>query len=138
MEVWGMILGGSATVAVIEGIKGGIGWIVKRRAAKKDREEEKGEKKIEDKIAQIEENVAQIDEAMTGIKTALNLQKETSTFILYDRLRFLAKCFIKDNEISFEDKTTWNAMHECYHKNGGNGTMDPLAAMVNALPIKSS
>ena len=125
-----------AAIAIIEGIKAGIGWIVKRAAAKKDKKEEKTEKKVEEQIDEARQDIEQIKEQMKVFEEMLDLQRETSKFILYDRLRYLAKCFLADGEISFEDRNTWNAMHECYHKNGGNGTMKQLAEAVNALPVK--
>ena len=122
-----------AAVAIIEGIKSGVGGIVKRFAAKKDRKEEKAEKKVDEHLRDIDRAIVQMDEQIKGISSSLELQKETSKFILYDRLRYLAKCFISDGLISFEDRDTWNSMADCYHKNGGNGTINPLAEAVNSI-----
>jgi len=130
------VLGGGATVAIIEGIREAFTWRRNRKAQKEDKAEEKEDKKIEARLAKIETHQEEQDARMKVIEDALALQKETNKIMLYDRLRYLAKCFIADGEISLDDLTAWNDMHECYHKNGGNGTMTTLSNTINSLPVK--
>lgn len=135
-EIVVAVLGGGATVAVIEGVKEALSWRRNRKAHKEDRAEEKEDKKIEARLEKIEKHQEEQDERMKAIESALVLQQETNKFMLYDRLRYLAKSFIAEGEISLDDLTAWNDMHECYHKNGGNGTMATLSNTINSLPVK--
>lgn len=135
-EYGSLILSTGIALAIVEGIKSAVGWGVKRYASKKDKREEKQEASIESQIKEIKKNIGVIEERINGIDSSLEVQKETSKFILYDRLRYLAKCFVAEGAVSFEDRDTWNAMQDCYHTNGGNGTLKPLAETVNSLPLK--
>ena len=128
--------GGAVAVSLIESIRALVGWFLKCKEHKEKRAEEKEDKKIDEHLADIDRNMTQMDERLDGVEDSLRIQKKTNMFILYDRLRYLAKCYIADGEISFEDRETWNAMHDCYHENGGNGIMKPLSEAVNALPNK--
>ena len=56
-------------------------------------------------------------------------------FLLQDRIKYLAKHFIADAEISAEDLEDLLRMHEVYHKLGGNGYLDTLISAVKNLPI---
>ena len=56
-------------------------------------------------------------------------------FLLQDRIKYLAKHYIADAEISAEDLEDLLRMHEVYHKLGGNGYLDTLIAAVKNLPI---
>lgn len=135
-EVLLALCGGGVAVAVVEGVKETILWHRNRKAQKEDRAEDKEDRQIEVRLSKIERHQEEQDERMKAIEDALALQKETNKFMLYDRLRYLAKCYIADGEISLDDLTAWNDMHQCYHKNGGNGTMKTLSTAINALPVK--
>lgn len=135
-EFWQYFLGGSAFVAIIEAIKALVGWILKRQAHKKDKKEEREEKKIDEHLAEIDTAMSQINREMQEMKDALKIQMETNQYILHDRLRYLAKCFISDGEISYEDREMWNGMHQCYKDNNGNGWMDTNKDTINSLPLK--
>lgn len=135
-EGWQFFLGGGVALSIVEGIKALIGWVIKRKAQKADRAEEKAEKDTDKHLEEIDRAIAQMDEQMVEVKDSLRLQKRTNMLILQDRLRHLARHFIADGEISFDDRDAWNAMHDCYHENGGNGTMKPTYDLVNSLPIK--
>lgn len=56
-------------------------------------------------------------------------------FLLQDRIKYLAKHYIADGEISAEDLEDLLRMHEVYHKLGGNGYLDTLIGAVKNLPI---
>lgn len=56
--------------------------------------------------------------------------------LLYERIKFLARRFIAESEISGEDLEDLIAMHESYHNLGGNGFLDKLMQQVKSLPIK--
>ena len=55
-----------------------------------------------------------------------------------DRVRYLARCYIKDGDISLEDKETLQDMHRAYKALGGNGHLDTAMAAVEKLPIHNA
>ena len=52
-----------------------------------------------------------------------------------DRVRYLARCYIRDGDITLEDKETLQDMHRAYKALGGNGRLDTAMAAVEKLPI---
>lgn len=52
-----------------------------------------------------------------------------------DRVKYLAKCHIKDGYIDLGDKDTLYDMHKAYKGLGGNGHLDAAMAAIEALPI---
>ena len=58
--------------------------------------------------------------------------------LLYDRIKYLGRCYISDGTISAEDLEDLMQMHGIYHTDlGGNGYLDSLMEQVKHLPIKS-
>lgn len=58
-------------------------------------------------------------------------------YLLYDRIKYLAKHYISDGAISPEDLEDLTNMWVCYHDTlGGNGYLDTLMNAVKRLPIK--
>lgn len=55
-----------------------------------------------------------------------------------DRVRYLAQCYIRDGDISLEDKETLQDMHRAYKALGGNGHLDTAMAAVEKLPIHNA
>ena len=57
--------------------------------------------------------------------------------LLYDRIKYLGRCYISDGTISAEDLEDLMQMHGIYHTDlGGNGYLDNLMEQVKRLPIK--
>lgn len=52
-----------------------------------------------------------------------------------DRVRYLAQCYIRDGDITLEDKETLQDMHRAYKALGGNGHLDTAMAAIEKLPI---
>lgn len=52
-----------------------------------------------------------------------------------DRVRYLARCYIRDGDITLEDKETLQDMHRAYKALGGNGHLDTAMEAVEKLPI---
>ena len=52
-----------------------------------------------------------------------------------DRVRYLARCYIRDGDITLEDKETLQDKHRAYKALGGNGHLDTAMAAVEKLPI---
>ena len=57
--------------------------------------------------------------------------------IMLDRVRYLGKKYIAEQEISMEDKETLIDMHKAYKALGGNGHLDTVMEEVHRLPIKN-
>ena len=58
--------------------------------------------------------------------------------LLYDRIKYLGRCYISDGTISAEDLEDLMQIHGIYHTDlGGNGYLDSLMEQVKHLPIKS-
>lgn len=55
-----------------------------------------------------------------------------------DRVRYLARCYIRDGDITLEDKETLQDMHRAYKALGGNGHLDTAMAAVEKLPIHNA
>ena len=119
MDILKAILGGSAVVALIEGIIGIIRWRLERKAKKSDALE------------------AEMEEWQKRMEANNAIQNEALKFILYDRIRFLGQAYIAAGEIDFDDRRILNSMHSVYHNGlNGNGDLDELMKAVNALPLK--
>lgn len=57
--------------------------------------------------------------------------------LLYDRIKYLGRCYISDGTISAEDLEDLMQIHGIYHTDlGGNGYLDSLMEQVKRLPIK--
>ena len=56
--------------------------------------------------------------------------------LLYDRIQYLSKAYIRDGKISAEDLEDLSRMWACYHEGlDGNGYLDSLITAVKKLPI---
>lgn len=55
-----------------------------------------------------------------------------------DRVRCLARSYIRDGSISLEDKEALQDMHRAYKALGGNGHLDTAMAEIERLPIDSA
>ncbi len=53
-----------------------------------------------------------------------------------DRVRYLGKCYIIDQQISLEDKENLDEMYRAYKALGGNGHLDTIMAEVGRLKVK--
>lgn len=56
--------------------------------------------------------------------------------MMVDRVRYLARCYLKDGEITFEDKENLEDMHRAYKALGGNGHLNTAMAEVERLPVQ--
>lgn len=65
------------------------------------------------------------------IKALMSAQK----VLMIDRVRYLAKEYIKDHGITLEDKENLQEMFKAYKALGGNGHLDAVMAEVEHLPI---
>jgi hypothetical protein len=94
--------------------------------------------KRDDKAAaKEEENKKSTEQRIKNIEQNLNAVVEGQKYILLDRIRYLGCAYLKDGEVSFDDRRLLNMMHGVYHDGlGGNGDLDTLMEEVNDLPLK--
>lgn len=107
-ELLTVILGGGISAAVVSGFVQVLIWKMNRKAAKEDKANDKDD----------------------HVKKALCV-------LLYDRIKYLGRCFIEDGSISPDDLEDILKMHQIYHDDlDGNGFLDNLMKQVVALPIR--
>lgn len=117
------LLSGGVCATLLKLIGDNISWNRKRKVLKKEKATSDAEK---------EES-----EWRRDMERKNDIQSEALKFILYDRIRYLAFAYIKDNEIKFDDRRILNEMHRVYHEGlGGNGDLDALMNSVKKLPLK--
>lgn len=120
------VLSGGVAAACIKALESLLTWKLNRKASQEDRAEElrlAGEKELE---ASIEALQVSVEELRAGEK-----------IILYDRVKYLARSYVEDGEIEFNDREDLLAMHSIYHEQlGGNGNLDALMDQVMALKVK--
>ena len=114
-----VFLTGGFGAAVVKGIFEAIAWKRERKAKKEDRQQIN----ITDRLMQIEKQV--------------NALREGLKYIMYDRIKYLGQCYIRDKAIDINDRTMLNNMHGSYHNGlGGSVDLDLLMNTVNELPLK--
>lgn len=80
---------------------------------------------------------------ITNVFTLIKERKDKShgvaegvQLLLYDRIKYLSKSYIKDGQITPEDLEDLTRMWSCYHDDlEGNGYLDSLMGAVKKLPI---
>ena len=126
MELLKTILTGAAGAALVGGIFGIIMWCLNRKAAKEDAE------KVD--VASVCAARGKTIEALSKMVSSLIVADRT---ILYDRIKHLAKAYIKRGWISVEEYEDLKRMHGVYHDElEGNGFLDALMAEVAKLEKK--
>lgn len=107
-QVLALVLGGGVTTALVSGIIQLWLWRLNRKAVKEDK----------------------CSDGDKSVKNALRI-------LLYDRIKYLGRCYIEQGFIIADDLEDIVAMHKCYHDDlDGNGFLDTLMAQVKALPIR--
>ena len=121
---WFVDLLKSATGAgIVAGLFGLVQWRLNRKAQKED-------KAADSKVASCAERGAEI-KALQQTVNALIVADRT---ILYDRIKHLAKSYIKRGWISVEEYEDLKRMHKVYHDDlDGNGFLDAIMDEVDHL-----
>lgn len=126
MEAFYAFIGGSAFTAIITGIFGLIRWKLERKAAVEDKKDNQAEVTTKDILDRLD----RIEQVQEDLRTA----ERTS---LYDRIKFIAKSYLKRGYITTEELEDLVSMHTVYHDTlKGNGFLDQLMAQVKQLPVK--
>lgn len=127
MENWMYAIATGVTgAAVIKLFDNVVQWYLQCKATKEDAKisDDKAELK---KIKQWEKNM----------EDKVNALINADMLIMLDRIRYLGQRYVADNEVDFDDRRILNQMHKSYHDDlGGNGDLDGLMKVVNALPLK--
>lgn len=126
MDIAGYLLTGATAAAVVKLIDNLLQWFLARKAKREDKA-----------AAKKEENEKSAEQRIKDMEQSLNAAVEGLKYILLDRIRYLGCAYLKDGEVSFEDRRLLNMMHGVYHNGlGGNGDLDNLMEEVNDLPLK--
>ncbi len=123
MEFLKTLLTGAAGAALVGGIFGVIMWGLNRKAAKEDKAHNA-----------VTANCIQRGEEMEALRKMVTSLIVADRAILYDRIKCLAKSYIKRGWISVEEYEDLKRMHKVYHDDlSGNGFLDALMGDVDQL-----
>lgn len=119
----------------------------KFRADRKAKKEDKAEEK-EDKLDEMSKDMKEFFEKqnefnetlikrMAEVEEQNAAQSEGMKFVLLDRILYLGQSYIKNGEVSFDDRKRLGDMHTVYHgRLKGNGDADAIMDGVYNLPLK--
>ena len=108
---------------IVAGLFGIWQWRLNRKAQKEDKAAEKN-------VA----SCAERGEEIKALQQTVNALIVADRTILYDRIKHLAKAYIKRDWISVEEYEDLKRMHKVYHDDlGGNGFLDSIMAAVDKL-----
>lgn len=123
MEFLKTFLGGAGGAALVAGLFALIQWRLNRKAQKEDKA---AERQVVDCTARGEELKEQ-----RKMLESLMIAERTS---YYDRIKHLAKSYIKRAWITVEEYEDLKQMHRVYHNElKGNGFLDDIMEEVNKL-----
>lgn len=125
-EVVLCLLSGGVAAGIIKAAESVITWKLNRKATKEDREEARRDQKTQD----VEGAVVQLQKDVSSLRVGEQM-------VLRDRIKYLGRNYIRNEEIDFEDRQDLIDMHKVYHDElGGNGNLDKLMSDVMGLPLK--
>ena len=117
------LLGSAFGAAIVAGFFGILQWRLNRKAQKEDRAADSKAANCAARGAEIRVLEKKVNALMVADRT-----------ILYDRIKHLAKSYIKRSWISVEEYEDLKRMHQVYHDDlEGNGFLDSIMGEVNKL-----
>lgn len=125
MEFLAVILGGAVGAALVTGVFSIVRWKLDRKAKKEDAQEQK---QVADCSAQKQE--------IAELKRLVEVLMVADRTILYDRIKHLAKTYIRRGSVTFDEWEDLSMMHKVYHdkdKLDGNGFLDEMMETVKKL-----
>lgn len=123
MEWLKFILTGGVGSAIVVGLFALIQWLLTRKAQKEDKA---ADRETADVAARYRE-IASLREMVESLIVA-------DRTILYDRIKHLAKSYIKSGYITVEEYEDLKRMHAVYHNTlSGNGFLDSIMEDVDKL-----
>lgn len=124
-DIIGYVLTGGAAAAGVKLLDNLIQWLLNRRAAEKDKATETHEK-----------TAAEKEQEMDDVKKTVRDLAGGQRIILHDRIKYLGRCYIQDEQIRLDDREDLLKMHDAYHQLGGNGNLKALMDDVLELPLR--
>ena len=123
MEFLKTFLGGAGGAALVAGLFALIQWRLNRKAQKEDKA---ADREVVSCAARGRE-IKQLQDTVNALIVA-------DRTILYDRIKHLAKSYIKRNWITVEEYEDLKRMHKVYHDDlKGNGFLDSIMEEVDKL-----
>lgn len=123
MEYLTTLLCSAFGAAIVAGIFSLLQWRLKRKAEKEDRAENK-------QVA----SCAARGEEIKELREIVNSLMVADRTILYDRIKHLAKAYIRRGWLYIEEYEDLDRMHKVYHDDlKGNGFLDEIMSDVRKL-----
>ena len=123
MEFLKTFLGGAGGAAIAAGLFALIQWRLTRKAQQED-------KAADRQVANCAARGQEIEALHKQVDALIVAERE----VMYDRIKHLAKSYIKRSWISVEEYEDLKRMHSVYHNElRGNGFLDALMAEVDQL-----
>ena len=117
------LLKSASGAGIVAGLFGLVQWRLNRKAQKEDKAADK-------KVASCAARGAEI----AALQQTVNALIVADRTILYDRIKHLAKAYIKRGWISVEEYEDLKRMHTVYHDDlNGNGFLDSIMDDVDRL-----
>jgi hypothetical protein len=122
------ILAGGVGAGLISFISNIVMFKIQRNAAKEDKKEELDgwKNEIIDRLGKDENKTDYVANKIDEIKQGQKI-------ILYDRIRYLGKNYIKAGEIEFDDRAILHKMHNAYKALGGDDEGDDLSTIMKEI-----
>lgn len=123
MQFLANLLGGAFGAALVAGVFG----LIQGRLNRKDQKEDRA-------IARDAASCAARGEEIKELQETVNALIVADRTILYDRIKHLAKAYIKRGWISVEEYEDLKRMHKVYHDDlKGNGFLDSIMEEVDKI-----
>ena len=126
MNILLAVVGGATGAALVSGVFSLIQWRLNRKAKQEDTQQERSNAVCAARGLELQKIQDQMKVALLADRT-----------ILYDRIKHLAKSYIKRKWVSVEEYEDLKRMHKVYHDDlGGNGFLDEIMKEVSKLEIR--
>lgn len=123
MEFLATLFGGAFGAAIVAGVFGLLQWRLKRSAEKEDRA-------VNTQVASCAARGKEIEQLQITVNSLIVADRT----ILYDRIKHLAKAYIRRGWIYMEEYEDIDRMHKVYHDElNGNGFLDTIMSDVRKL-----
>lgn len=125
MELLKAFLGGAGCAALVAGLFALVQWRLNRKAQKEDKAAERQAVDCAARGLELEKQRKMLEALMVAERTSY-----------YDRIKHVAKSYIKRGWISVEEYEDLKRMHNVYHDKdilNGNGFLDDIMEEVNQL-----
>ena len=124
-------------IAIIGGVLvcGGFWTLIQFLITRHDTKKNKNEH-IKEAIAELQKTITKLQESLDENRESMAKQNEALMAMAQDRIVWLGKQFLKDGEISLEDRGNLRRMANAYKDLGGNALVKEVMDAIDELPIK--